>query len=54
MIPIASVLLGIVRDVRHAGVSLLWRSLWPLGADDTWIVDPSEVVLRSERRTPHK
>lgn len=46
MIPIASALLDIVRDVRHAGISLLWRSMWPLDADNAWIVDPAEALQK--------
>jgi len=50
MIPIASALLDIIRDVRHAGISLLWRSMWPLGADSAWIVDPAEVLQNESRK----
>jgi hypothetical protein len=49
MLPIASALLEIVRDVRDAGISVLWRSVWPSGADDLWIVNPVEAI-ESERR----
>jgi hypothetical protein len=23
---------------------MLWRSVWPLGADDEWIVNPVEAI----------
>ena len=50
MIPIATAFMEIVRDVRYAGLSMLWRPVWPLGADDEWIVNPTEAVSSEHRQ----